>query len=100
MDYAELELALYRRDSETYSLELRFSQPESDADIRLMRDHSAPVQFDAVRLRELLLDPEQYGSALGASLLADPAVQAAFAQVRATAQSLDTALRMRLLVGS
>ena len=41
MEYAELELGLSRRDGGSYSLDLRFSQPGSDADIRLVRDGAA-----------------------------------------------------------
>ena len=37
MEYAELELGLSRRNGDS-CLDLRFSQPGSDADIRLVRD--------------------------------------------------------------
>src|SRR5215213_6891404 len=97
MDYAELELGLSRRDGGSYGLDLRFSQPGSDADIRPMRDGA--VQIDAAQLSELAFDAEGYGRALSASLFADPAVRAAFAQARSSAASLDVPLRLRLLVG-
>ncbi len=100
MKFAELELSLHHRDSGSYAVEMRFSRPDSDTDERPLRD-PATVQFDFEQLRQLALSPDEYGRALGASLFADPAVQAAFAQVQAVAQSLDTdmALRMRLFVG-
>src|SRR5438552_480871 len=98
MDYADLELGLSRRDSGSYGLDLRFSQPGSDADIRLVRDGAA-IQIDVAQLRELSFDAEGYGRALSASLFADPAVRAAFAQARSGAASLDVPLRLRLFVG-
>src|SRR6266540_710843 len=97
MDYAELELGLSRHDGGSYGLDLRFSQPGSDADIRLVRDGAA--QIDIAQLRELAFDAEGYGRALSASLFADPAVRTAFAQARSGAASLDAPLRLRLLVG-
>ena len=98
MDYAELELGLSRRDGGSYGLDLRYSQPGSDADIRLARDGAA-IQIDIAQLSELAFDAEGYGRALSASLFADPAVRAAFAQARSGAASLDAPLRLRLFVG-
>src|SRR5215207_10610879 len=98
MEYAELELGLGRREGGNYSLDLRFSQPGSDADIRLARDGAA-IQIDMAQLSELSFDAEGYGRALSASLFGDPAVRAAFTQARSGAASLDAPLRMRLFVG-
>jgi CHAT domain/SIR2-like domain len=100
MEYAELELTLHRRDSASYALELRFSHPESDADLRLMRDGSAPVQFDATQLLAAAIDAETYGRSLAESLFGDPAARSAFAQARISAQSLGAPLRLRLLIGA
>ena len=47
--------AYIARDSDSYTIELRFSQPESDADIRLVRGDPSLVQFDMERLRALTL---------------------------------------------
>ena len=99
MAYADLEIGLHRRDANSYAIEMLFSHPESDADIRLLRDGAGAVQFDMEQLRELMLDPDAYGRALTAGLFADPAVQSAFAQAYSSAQSLDTPLRLRLLIG-
>ena len=35
---ADLEIGLHRYDAESYSVELRFSHPESDADVRLVME--------------------------------------------------------------
>ncbi len=98
-EYADLELGLHRRESGSYAVELRFSHSQSDADIRLTQDGPALVQFDTTALRDLALDPEAYGRALGASLFADQAVRVGFAQARSSTQSLEVPLRLRLLIG-
>lgn len=97
--YADLEIGLRRR-AEGYDVDLRYSQPDSDADIRLVHHNgdSPPTEFDRERLRESLADPAAYGRLLGENLLSDPAVRAAFEQARASSQSLDASLRVRLLI--
>ena len=99
MPYADLELSLHRRDADAYAVEMRFTQPDSDADVRLMAE-TALARFDTARLRELSADAAAYGKALSESLFAEPAVATAFAQARASAQSLNAVLRLRLLIGS
>ena len=37
-DAADLEIELRRHDSEDYSVEFRFTPPQSDADVRLLRE--------------------------------------------------------------
>ena len=34
-DYADLEIGLHHRDGRTWRVELRYSQPQTDADVRL-----------------------------------------------------------------
>lgn len=97
--YAELELSLSRRGGQGYALELRFSQPNSDADIRLLRDGPALIQLDPAALLASELDVEEYGKLLGECLLAVPAARSDFDQARASAQSLNAPLRMRLCIG-
>ncbi len=98
-EYAELEISLHRHDAAAYAVEFRYSQPESDADVRLGQDKPALAEFDVSKLRSQALDPAAYGQTLAACLFADPAVQTAFGQARASAGSLDIPLRVRLLVG-
>jgi WD domain, G-beta repeat len=97
--YADLEMGLHRRDIGSYTIELRFNQPDSDADIRLVRGDPALVQFDMERLGAFTLDDAAYGQLLSQSLFSDPAVRTAFAQARSTAQTLDAFLRLRLFIG-
>jgi hypothetical protein len=92
----DFEIVLQRQDVDSYELELRFSQPESETDIRL----TSPVQFDMDGLRALALDATAYGQLLSQSLFAAPAVQALFAQARSQAQTQEVPLRLRLFIGS
>ena len=96
---ADLEIGLHRRGAEGYAVELRFSLPDSDADVRLVPARPAPIEFDAARLQELALDHTGYGRHLSQGLFSDPAVRAAFARARSTAQALGAPLRLRLFVG-
>jgi len=98
MNYAELELTLSRRDGDRYAAELRFSQPGSDADIRLMRD-AALIRLDHAALAALASDPAEYGRLLGQTLFADEALRRGFDSARAGAATLDAPLRLRLFVG-
>jgi hypothetical protein len=98
MPYADLEIGLHRADASSYSVDMRFARPDSDADVRLDRGR-AVAAFDLARLRELALDSEAYGRALGEQLLADEAARAGFQGAWSAAQALDVPLRLRLLVG-
>ena len=76
---ADLELSLHRRDADSYTAGLRFSQADTDADIRLLAGGAASVRVDFDQLRALALDEIAYGRALGAALLADDSLRTAFA---------------------
>src|SRR5581483_3237329 len=99
-EYADLEITLNRWNADSYRVELRYSQPDSDADIRLAPGTPSLVRFDPTQLQMLALDPTAYGTLLGTNLFGDENVRTAFAQARANAQSLDAALRLRLFIDS
>ena len=99
---ADLEIGLHRHDPESYSVEMRFTPPDSDAEVRLVRGDLATAQFDLAALRELALDPAAYGHALGQGLFGDATdseVRAAFDQARVAANSQGVPLRLRLFIG-
>ncbi len=98
--FAELEIGLHRREVGSYALELRFSQPESDAEVRLGQGQSLQTKLDLNALQELVYDPEAYGRRLTQDLFLDPGVQNAFSQALANAQSLNLPLRVRLMIGA
>ena len=99
-DYPELEIGLHRRGANTYAVELRFSQPASDADVRPVRANPVDVSFDREKLAQLLYDQEAYGRLLADSLFAEEAVRTAFANARTAAESGDSPLRLRLFIGA
>jgi hypothetical protein len=98
--YAELEISLHRRDTGSYSIDFRFNQPDSDADIRLGGDILTQVEIDLEALLALAHHPEKYGEKLTQDFFADPGVLSAFTQALASAQSLDRPLRLRLSIGA
>lgn len=97
---AELELSLHRREGASYNIEMRFSQPNSDADIRLGQGEAISAQFDFDGLRAKSLDAAAYGQALTADLFADPKMVTAFSEALVSAQSLQAPLRLRLVIGA
>jgi hypothetical protein len=101
VDYADLEIRLYRYDTAKYALDLRFNHPDSDADVRIQQSDTPPLaQFDLNHLRTLELDPTAYGAFLTQALFTDPQVQTIFEQAHTAAQSLDVSLRFRFLIGA
>ena len=96
LTYPELEIGLHRWDADAWTVELRFSDPDSDG-----FDSSATTTqlVDFQQLRELYADDQAYGIALGAALLTDPTIAERFARARTIAQSKGLPLRVRLFVG-
>ena len=95
-DTAELELSLKRKEEGVYGLEMRFSQPGSDTDLRVGADRLTTASFDFNQMRALETDARQYGQGLTDALFADPDFQSGFAKIRASAQSLSEGIRLRL----
>lgn len=96
-DYADLEIGLHAREGVTWRAELRFSQPGSDADIRL--DARGPVvTLDPDELRALADDEDEYGRVLGNALLGG-SVGDGYRQAKAAALSKGITMRVRLLIG-
>lgn len=99
MRYADLELGLHRHDAESCVVDLRFSEPESDADIRISPGRLCLARFDLAALSARASDALAYGRMLSDSLFAAPELRAAFARARTGAQALDIPLRLRLYIG-
>ncbi len=98
--FADLELGLNRRPDGHYGIDLRFNQPDSDTDIRLMRDEAQPIEIDSAQLLALNTDPTGYGRYLSQQLFADEALRRAFEQARSASASLDAPLRVRLAISA
>ena len=99
-DCADLELSLTRRDVGLYAVEMRFTQPGSEADVRLGGASQPLISLDLTALREKLLDPDGYGAALGAAVFAPPAVAEMYGRAETAAQQLGVPLRVRLAIGA
>ncbi|UCF29583.1 MAG: CHAT domain-containing protein, partial [Chloroflexota bacterium] len=99
-EYADLEISLHRHDAESYLLEFRFIQPNSDADIRLGQGEQILTRINLEELQQIYYDPVNYGKRLSEYLFADPRARNAFEQARTSAQILDVPIRLRLLVGA
>ena len=93
--YAELEMALHRVDASHYHVELRFSDPSSEADVPPER---APASFDLEELLALHHDAESYGKLLTDNLFADESVRGLYGRARAVTESKGHLLRIRLLI--
>lgn len=63
MNYPEFEISLHQRDTVTYAVQVRFIDPDQDAE---QRAEAFPVRFDFAQLRELA-DPRAYGGAVRGS---------------------------------
>ncbi len=94
--YAELEVALHRGQADAYRVEVRFSDPRSEAEIPPRRG-LAPLDVEA--LLPLHNDPDAYGRRLTEMLFHDAGLRSLYQQARAATQSADLFLRLRLLVG-
>ena len=101
VECAELEVGLARRDAGHYAVEMRFTQPGSEADVRLGGGGEPIVAvIDPAALRELLLLPDRYGAALGASLFAAKPVAEMWARAQTAAQQQGVPLRVRLAIAA
>ncbi|NJO04138.1 MAG: CHAT domain-containing protein [Chloroflexaceae bacterium] len=98
LSYADLEIGLHRRANARYSVEMSFSQPDSDTDIRLHRNEPVLFSIDLNQLARLQGDPAEYGRVLGASLFTE-AVTTVYTQALSVVQSREMGLRVRLLIG-
>ena len=94
-DYAELEFSLFPHDPDSYSIDLRYNDPQDQASHTPVR---GVVRLDLAGLRALRLDPAAYGKALSDSLFADPTVRSYYDQARAATQSQNKTLRLRLFL--
>ena len=101
LDCAELEISLHPQSDQICRVELRFSQPGSDADVQLLKA-PATIRIDAEHLLSLQLQPDDYGRALTRFLFPkapeapDAAVRTAFLKARTAAESQHVPLRIRL----
>jgi hypothetical protein len=99
MDYVELEVGLHRREANTYSLEMRLSEPNSDGDIWLTGNTQPIIDIKLEEMRSLSGDDAEYGKKLAVKFLGHEAVKEAFKLAKGKAQTLKIPLRLRLFIG-
>jgi hypothetical protein len=97
--FAELEVSLHRRDSGSYTVDFRFSQPDSDADNRLVPGAAPQFSTSFDELQNLAHNPVGYGEKLTEDFFSDPSMKDAFTQALNIAESKELSLRIRLLIG-
>ncbi|PKN93625.1 MAG: hypothetical protein CVU44_09770 [Chloroflexi bacterium HGW-Chloroflexi-6] len=100
--YADLELSLHKFDAGRYSVQFRFSLPKSEADTGLGQDKPVWVELNPADdvFDPAMPDPQAYAAALTEALFKDPALRTAFGQARASAQSQNLPLRLRLWISA
>lgn len=97
-EFADLEINVRRRATDQFTVELRASAPDSDAEIRVSSQTPEGARFDWNALRQHVLEPEVYGRLLTETVFTATALQNAFLQEFAKAQARDLALRVRLAI--
>ncbi len=94
--HAELEIGLHRDQAGACQVELRFSDPRDQGERPPVRGIG---QVDPAELLALQHEPEAYGEKLAEQLFEDPAVRAAYGQIKAAVESSGLGLRLRLVIG-
>jgi len=96
MSYAELEIGLSSLDQGRYQVELRFDDPNDQAQRTPVRGVAA---FDPLELATFEDSPKNaYGLALAKNLFADDDVRARYGQFKAAVETGDGSLRVKLFV--
>ncbi len=92
---ADLEIGLHRRTAGDYSVELRFNQSTSAAEVR----YDGTATFDLEQLQQQRLDPLAYGRLLSEQLFTDVGLLQHVAEAYSMAHAHNAPLRVRLFIG-
>jgi CHAT domain/SIR2-like domain len=93
--YPELEIGFHRLAAD-YQVELRFSDPASEAEVP---PEKGPAALDLAALLGLQQDARAYGEALAAQVFAEQRVRGLYDRVKTAVEASGRFLRLRLLVG-
>jgi hypothetical protein len=94
--YAELEIGFQRITAGDHQVELRFTDPLSEAAVPAERGSAA---LDAAVLLALQDDPRTYGEALTAQFFAEERVRSFYLRARTAVEASERCLRLRLVIG-
>jgi hypothetical protein len=95
--FPDLEISLHHQDTDTYSVDFRYRQPDSEVDIR---PESGIVSIDPKEFKPMIIDPDAYGQMLTKHFFSDPRVERGFTQARTSAATMNKPLRVRLLINA
>jgi hypothetical protein len=95
---AELEIALHCQQGNLYEVRLRYSQPNSDADIELIPGRELTVSFDTRALELNSQDTAAYGALLSQYLFDQEDIRTSYAMARSSAATAMVDLRLRLQI--
>ncbi len=95
--YADLEIKLFKRDDDRYTVELDFSQVGSDTEARLLGDEPTYLDLNLEKLDGLIYSSEEYAIELSKSFWVGE-LHNAFDIACARASALSAALRIRLSI--
>jgi hypothetical protein len=93
-DFPDLEIGIYLREINAYTIELYYRLPDSDAKSLL---HKGRVNIDLEKLA-ITHFMDEYGQILTEAIFGDPEIKHAFTKAQASAQSLGLPLRVRLFI--
>ncbi|MCI5143217.1 MAG: hypothetical protein D3909_16130, partial [Candidatus Electrothrix sp. ATG1] len=94
-NFAELEINIHCLQAKAYRIELRFSNPHSEAETTPVRT-SCPL--NPQELLPLQLDPAGYGKALSNQLFHTPEALAFYRKNKTATEATDLVLRLRLRI--
>ncbi len=95
--YADLEISLRKLGEERFDADLRYNAPDSEADLRLLKDGKAEFGISFAEMRAKEPNWDAYGGALRDAFFV-PTLRDAFRKARQDANSKDAILRVRLLI--
>jgi hypothetical protein len=90
-----LEIGLHRRTAGVYSVEFRFTEPGSAADVRLGANQATDIHLNLAQLQFQIV-PAEYSQSLTQIFFEAEGVRSAFAQARSAAVRLGRPLRVSL----
>jgi len=94
--YGEIEIGLHRMQPEAYEVELRVTDPDSDAEIAPAR---AQARIPLDEMGALAYSPREYGQRLADQLFEDQALREFYGRSKTAFDSRGLVIRVRLLIG-
>lgn len=94
--YGEIEIGLHRSQPETCDVELRVTDPGTDAELAPARGQSRISLGELARLCDL---PDDYGALLAAAVFSDQTIREFWLKNKVSFESRGLLLRLRVLIG-